>query len=81
MIKKILSLLLSATLVWTSGGVLDAALAAPDVFAGPSDLPQFQLQPPGRLGRVADYFNAERDITTARYGTTRLRTAQHLWSF
>jgi len=35
-----------------------AALAAPDVFAGPSDLPQFRLQPPGRLGRIADYFNA-----------------------
>src|ERR1035437_7975816 len=58
MLKKTLSLLLSFCLVWTSGGVLDAALSAPEVFAGPSNLPQFQLQPPGQLGRIVDYFNA-----------------------
>src|SRR5258708_1554326 len=58
--KKLLSIVLSATLIWTSGSMADAAAAAPDIFASPSTLPQFQLMPPGRLGRVADYFNAER---------------------
>ena len=57
--NRFFAILLSVSLVWTSGGVLDAAMAAPDIFAGPSDLPQFQLQPPGQLGRVADYFNAD----------------------
>src|SRR5579871_4124096 len=59
-IPRFLAVLLSATLVWTSGGVLDAAMAAPEVFAGPTDLPQFKLIPPGQLGRIVDYFNAER---------------------
>ncbi len=56
---KLLAVLISLTLIWTSGGVLDAALAAPDLFVGPSSLPQFQLMPPGQLGRVVDYYNAE----------------------
>jgi len=58
MLKKSLSLLISFCLVWTSGGVLDAALTAPDIFSNPSDLPQFRLIPPGQLGRIADYYNA-----------------------
>src|SRR5690348_14242064 len=58
MAKKLLSLLLSFALVWTSGGMLDAALEAPDLLAVPSNLPQFRLQPPWQIGRIADYFNA-----------------------
>src|SRR5690242_20467373 len=58
MFKKSVSILISAALIWSSGGVVDASLAAPDVFASPSNIPQFQLQPPGQYGRIVDYFNA-----------------------
>jgi len=56
--KKVLSILLSVTLIWTSGSLAEAAATAPDVFVSASNLPQFQLNPPGRLGRLVDYFNA-----------------------
>ncbi len=71
--KQILAVLLSSCLVWTSGGVLDAALAAPDVLAAPSDLPQFRLAPPGQLGRIADYFNA--DLGTVGAGLVPARNS------
>ncbi len=48
----------SLCLVWTSGNLAQAAMLAPDVFAAPSNLPQFQLAPPGQLGRISEYFNA-----------------------
>src|SRR5258706_7345951 len=56
---KILAVFISISVIWTSGGMVDAATAAPEVFSGPSNLPQFRLQPPGELGRVVDYFNAD----------------------
>jgi len=49
---------LCAALVGTSAGAAEAASSIPDVFALTSDLPQFQLNPPGKLGRIVDYFNA-----------------------
>jgi hypothetical protein len=67
-IRRFLAIILSISLVWTSGGVLDAALTAPDIFAAPSALPQFQLQPPGQLGRIADYFNAPSPRTLSLQG-------------
>jgi len=60
MLKKSLSLVLSASLIWSAGGGVEAVAAAPALFALPSDLPQFRLQPPARLGRVIDYFNADK---------------------
>jgi len=56
---KFLSITLSLALVWTSGNLAQAVAVAPDVFIAPSNLPQFQFQPPGELGRVVDYFNAD----------------------
>src|SRR5579872_5332972 len=56
--KKLLSIVLCVALIWTSGNVAQAAALAPDVFAGPSDLPQFRLIPPKNLGRITDYYNA-----------------------
>ena len=60
MIRRLLAVLISLALLATSGGLAEAALAAPGVFALPSDLPQFRLQPPEKLGRVTDYFSAGR---------------------
>jgi len=60
--KRILASLLSLSLIVTSGGIAEAALAAPGAFALPSDLPQFRLQPPQKLGRVTDYFNARDSV-------------------
>ena len=56
--KKILSIVLSATLIWTSGSLAEAAASAPDVFVTSSELPQFRLNPPAHLGRMVDYYNS-----------------------
>ena len=57
--KKCLSLLISLSLLWTSGNGAQAAALSSEVFAAPSNLPQFQLAPPRELGRIVDYFNAQ----------------------
>lgn len=68
--RQILSVVLSLSLLWSSGGALEAAVASPDVFALPSNLPQFRLQPPAHLGRVTDYFNASERRGTGASGQT-----------
>jgi len=58
MFKKVLSLILSCALLWTSSGMAQAADLVPDILAVPSNLPQLQLIPPSQMGRIADYYNA-----------------------
>ncbi|HVO32747.1 MAG TPA: hypothetical protein VMU17_02460, partial [Elusimicrobiota bacterium] len=65
-IRKLLSLTVSFSLIGTSVNVPQAAAAVPQIFAAPSDLPQFRLVPPGNLGRIVDYFNS--DEGTGRRG-------------
>jgi SAM-dependent methyltransferase len=56
--KRSMAIFLSLCLIWTCGSMAEAAAIAPEVFATPSNLPQFQLAPPGQFGRIADYYNA-----------------------
>jgi len=58
MIKKLISILLTFALIWTSGNAAEAAAFAPQVFVESSDLPQFRLNPPAKLGKIVDYYNA-----------------------
>ena len=58
MIRRGLSVILSIALVLSSGSGTECAAAIADLTAAPSSLPQFQLAPPGRLGKIVDYFNA-----------------------
>ncbi len=56
--NKTIAVLIIAAMVGTSSGVTQAAPAAINIFAAPSNLPQFRLAPPDKLGRIVDYFNA-----------------------
>src|SRR5688572_14690585 len=57
-IKKLLSVLLSSSLIWTSADLAQAAAVAGEAFIAPSNLPQFRLIPPSQLGWISDYYNA-----------------------
>src|SRR5665213_514518 len=61
--KKFLSVIVSISLVWTSGHVAEAAQAGVDALASTSNLPQFHLLPPSGLGRIVDYFNSSDGAT------------------
>src|SRR5262249_38307405 len=65
MLKRLLSITLSLSLVWTSGNVAEVAASAPELFPAPANLPQFQPIPPKKLGRIVDYFNGGRLRDTA----------------
>jgi len=66
MIKKLISILISAALIWTSGNCAQAAAISPEIFAAPSNLPQFKLIPPAKLGRIVDYFNGRTEVKGLR---------------
>src|ERR1700733_6503583 len=58
MAKKLISIFLTFALIWTSGNAAQDAAFVPEVFVGPSDLPQFRLIPPAKLGNIVDYYDA-----------------------
>ena len=64
--KQGLAVVISLSLLWTSGNFVQAAEMAPEMFAGVSKLPQFQLIPPGQYGRIADYYNAASPAASLR---------------
>src|SRR5258708_26535376 len=56
-LTQCIALGLSVSLLWTSGGLAEAALDVPHL-AHPAYPPQIELAPPAALGAVVDYFNS-----------------------
>jgi hypothetical protein len=55
--RQSVAIFVSASLLWTSGSIADAALQTSIVFSPPPSLPQFELKPPPQLAHISDHYN------------------------